>query len=143
MTWRPSRRQDKTCNLVEILALISSSTSHKIVSNTYCGPAGAPVTRATLAGNLGSSGWGIVSMDIPERGLFIGGSWRQPVKGGRYPVICPATEQQVGTIPAATAEDVEAAVAAAQQAVSAKRWTVSSGSYRAQVLRDIASKVSG
>jgi betaine-aldehyde dehydrogenase len=54
--------------------------------------------------------------------------------------VCPATEEVIGTIPAATAEDVEAAVAAADAAVRAKHWTTSSGAYRAKYLRAIAEK---
>jgi len=47
---------------------------------------------------------------IPRRGLFIGGGWREPTLGRRIPVINPATEDTIGDIPAATAEDVDLAV---------------------------------
>lgn len=49
-----------------------------------------------------------------------------------------------GTIPAATAEDVELAVAAARRALSrnkGKDWATASGAVRAKYLRDIAAKV--
>lgn len=75
------------------------------------------------------------------RQLFIGGKWMPPAKGGRFQVVSPITEEVIGTIPAATAEDVEAAVAAADAAVRGKHWTTSSGAYRARYLRAIADKV--
>lgn len=59
----------------------------------------------------------------------------------RVQVVSPITEEVIGTIPAATAEDVEAAVAAADAAVRGKHWTTSSGAYRARYLRAIADKV--
>lgn len=77
---------------------------------------------------------------IPARQLFIGGVWRAPARGARLPVINPATEQAVGTIPAGTAEDVEAAVAAAQECVRGG-WGRTSGRERAALLRAMADKV--
>ena len=41
---------------------------------------------------------------IPERNLWIDGRWVRPVRGGRIDVINPATEQVIGSIPAATGE---------------------------------------
>lgn len=58
-------------------------------------------------------------------------------------MISPATEEQVGTIPAATSEDVEKAVAAAVRCVESNTWTRATGAERARNLRAIASKVSG
>ncbi|KAL4425584.1 hypothetical protein ABPG75_009600 [Micractinium tetrahymenae] len=78
---------------------------------------------------------------VPERDLFIGGAFVPPVRGGRLPVICPFTEQPIGSIPAATAEDVDAAVEAAAAAVAARQWTTSTGAHRARFLRAIADKV--
>lgn len=80
-------------------------------------------------------------MEVPSRQLFYGGTWRAPAKGGRFPVVCPATEVVIGSIPAATSEDVDAAVEAAVAAVKAKQWTTSTGAARAAVLRAIAEKV--
>lgn len=54
-----------------------------------------------------------MAIAIPCRQLFIDGEWREPVKKNRIPVINPSTEQIIGDIPAATAEDVEIAVDAA------------------------------
>ena len=81
--------------------------------------------------------------DIPTRQLYIGGRWVPPARGGRLPCVCPITEQVIGSIPAGTAEDVEAAVAAAQAAVAARSWSGKSGAQRAGYLRAIADKVCG
>jgi hypothetical protein len=35
--------------------------------------------------------------EIPRRGLFIGGGWREPSLGRRLPVVNPATEATIGT----------------------------------------------
>uniref|UniRef100_A0A453C5H6 betaine-aldehyde dehydrogenase n=3 Tax=Aegilops tauschii subsp. strangulata TaxID=200361 RepID=A0A453C5H6_AEGTS len=81
---------------------------------------------------------------IPRRGLFIGGGWREPTLGRRIPVINPATEDTIGDIPAATAEDVELAVAAARSAFlldGGSRWARASGATRAKYLNAIATKI--
>lgn len=81
---------------------------------------------------------------IPTRLLFINGEWREPLLGHRLPIINPATEQPIGTIPAATSEDVEIAVKAAREAFvknKGKDWARTSGKYRAKYLRAIAAKV--
>lgn len=82
-------------------------------------------------------------MDIPTRQLFIGGSWVAPAANGRLPVINPATELAIGSIPAATAPDVEAAVQAALACVHARQWTGFTGGERARYLRAIADKAGG
>ena len=71
--------------------------------------------------------------------LFINGVWQLPALGGTLPVVCPATEQVVGHVGAATAEDVELAVAAAQEAF--KSWRRTSGAERAALLRKVAAGV--
>lgn len=48
--------------------------------------------------------------------LFINGAWVLPVHGGTLPVIDPATEEVFHHIPAATAGDADAAIAAAREA---------------------------
>ncbi|KAL6013649.1 Betaine aldehyde dehydrogenase, chloroplastic [Asimina triloba] len=83
-------------------------------------------------------------ISIPRRELFIDGEWKEPAKKKRIPIINPSTGEVVGDIPAATAEDVELAVAAAQKAFSrnnGRDWSRASGAYRAKYLRAIASKV--
>ncbi|MCO5592683.1 hypothetical protein L7F22_046686 [Adiantum nelumboides] len=86
----------------------------------------------------------MTSIDVPLRQLFIGGEWREPSRGNRLPVVNPATEDSIGTIPAATAEDVEIAVKAAKEAFTrnkGKNWPRTTGAFRAKYLRAIAAKV--
>jgi succinate-semialdehyde dehydrogenase / glutarate-semialdehyde dehydrogenase len=71
-----------------------------------------------------------------EWGLFIGGSWRSAADGGVREVIDPATEEILGWIPVATAADLDAALACAQQAF--EQWRRTSPWERAAVLRKAA-----
>ncbi|XXG59220.1 hypothetical protein AAC387_Pa04g1340 [Persea americana] len=85
-----------------------------------------------------------MAVSIPYRQLFIDGEWKEPIKKKRIPVINPATEEIIGDIPAATAEDVEVAVEAARKALTRNKgrdWARSSGAFRAKYLRAIASKI--
>lgn len=57
----------------------------------------------------------------------------------KFPLVCCT-----GDIPAATVEDVNAAVEAARRALvrnGGKDWSAASGAYRAKFLRAIAAKV--
>ncbi|KAJ9140371.1 hypothetical protein P3X46_031027 [Hevea brasiliensis] len=81
---------------------------------------------------------------VPNRQLFFGGEWREPVLKKRIPIINPSTEEIIGDIPAATAEDVELAVEAARKAFTRNKgrdWAFTSGAYRAKYLRAIAAKI--
>ncbi|GJP32329.1 hypothetical protein CLOM_g16910 [Closterium sp. NIES-68] len=81
---------------------------------------------------------------FPARDLFVAGKWTAPCKAGRLPVVNPATEETIGTIPAATAEDVDVAVQAARGAFRRNGggdWPKTTGSYRAQFLKAIAAQV--
>lgn len=60
--------------------------------------------------------------------------------------MCYLTKYASGSIPAATAEDVELAVDAARKALArnkGKDWRSASGAVRAKYLRAIAAKVGG
>ena len=70
--------------------------------------------------------------------LYINGAWVEPAKGGSLPVIDPATEQVFHHIPAATAEDAEAAVQAARAAFDHGPWPRLNGKERAVYLRAMA-----
>ncbi|CAN4086158.1 unnamed protein product [Withania somnifera] len=83
----------------------------------------------------------IPNIRIPSRQLFIDGEWKEPVSKNRIPVINPATEQIIGDIPAATAEDVDIAVKAARRALGRDDWGSTTGAQRAKYLRAIAAKV--
>lgn len=50
-------------------------------------------------------------------GMYIGGEWRPAVGQDRIQVVNPADEQVIGSVPAGTAEDVDAAVRAARAAL--------------------------
>ncbi|EFJ51737.1 hypothetical protein VOLCADRAFT_73155 [Volvox carteri f. nagariensis] len=78
---------------------------------------------------------------VPARQLYIGGFWVAPIKGQYMDVINPATEQSFAKIPAATSEDVDAAVAAATAAFKSGHWSRTTGAYRAKFLRAIAQKL--
>ncbi|XP_042503059.1 betaine aldehyde dehydrogenase 1, chloroplastic-like [Macadamia integrifolia] len=85
-----------------------------------------------------------MAIPIPSRQLYIDGEWREPLKRKRIPIINPSTEEIIGDIPAATAEDVELAVDSARRAFSRNKgrdWASASGAYRAKYLRAIATKV--
>ncbi|CAI9787274.1 unnamed protein product [Fraxinus pennsylvanica] len=85
-----------------------------------------------------------MATSIPNRQLFIDGEWREPIKRNRIPIINPATEQIIGSIPAATAEDVDVAVEAARKALyrnAGKDWASATGAHRAKYLRAIAAKI--
>ncbi|KAK2996199.1 hypothetical protein RJ639_024896, partial [Escallonia herrerae] len=86
----------------------------------------------------------MMAIPIPSRQLFIDGNWREPVRKTRIPIINPATEQIIGDIPAATAEDVDIAVEAARKALArngGREWASASGAHRAKYLRAIAVKI--
>jgi len=78
-----------------------------------------------------------MSLGKPE--LFIDGVWQLPALGGTLPVVCPASEEVVGHVGAATAADVDLAVAAATRAF--KSWRRTSGAERAALLRKVAAGV--
>ncbi|XP_052176261.1 aminoaldehyde dehydrogenase 2, peroxisomal [Diospyros lotus] len=85
-----------------------------------------------------------MAIPIPSRMLFIDGEWREPVNKKRITIINPSTEEIIGDIPAATAEDVDIAVNAARRALSRNKgrdWASASGAHRAKYLRAIAAKI--
>eukprot|EP00899_Mesostigma_viride_P002931 jgi/Mesvir1/12639/Mv02194-RA.2 len=78
---------------------------------------------------------------IPRRDLYIDGKWTPVASGERLPVINPANEETVGSIPSASADDVDKAVLAARAAFDrdgGKRWSRASGAHRANILLAIA-----
>jgi aldehyde dehydrogenase (NAD+) len=75
-------------------------------------------------------------VDLPK--LFIGGEWVDPSEGGTIEVISPATEEPVGRIGAASAADMDRAVAAARETFDAGVWTEADPAARAAVLRGAA-----
>lgn len=60
---------------------------------------------------------------IPKfEGLYIGGHWTAPVAGEVIEQISPMTERHLGTAPAASAADIDRAVAAARAAFDEGPW---------------------
>ena len=76
---------------------------------------------------------------VPYRHNYIGGDWQAARRGGRIAVVNPANEAVIGSIPAATEEDVQAAVSAASKAFAA--WGKTTGAHRADLLNKIAEQV--
>jgi aldehyde dehydrogenase (NAD+) len=71
--------------------------------------------------------------------FFINGQWAQPHGADALEVINSTTEEVMGRVPAGTAEDIQAAVAAAKAAFPA--WSVTPVAERAQYLEQIAEKL--
>ena len=69
-------------------------------------------------------------------GLLIGGRWQSASDQEIISVMSPVTEQQIGTIPAATREDIERTLVFCQQA--GLEWRKTSAWSRAAILRHTA-----
>ncbi len=69
-------------------------------------------------------------------GLLIGGRWVDPVAGGHFKTINPATEEVLAEVAEAGEEDVEAAVRAARAAF--RTWSRTPGAERAKYLFRVA-----
>ena len=70
-------------------------------------------------------------------GLFIGGDFVEPKKGGYFPTYNPATEAKLSEIAAATEEDVDKAVGCAREAYE-KTWSRLSPANRGKFIYRIA-----
>ncbi|WP_406267851.1 aldehyde dehydrogenase [Nocardia sp. NBC_00881] len=66
--------------------------------------------------------------------LFIGGRWTAPATAERVQVLSPATVEPVGSVPAVSRADVDAAVAAARHAFDHGPWPSTPPEERAEVL---------
>jgi betaine-aldehyde dehydrogenase len=69
---------------------------------------------------------------------FIGGGWIDAAEGGVEDILNPATAAAIGTMAASTAADVDAAVAAAREALPA--WRAQTPAARAQALFAVADR---
>jgi betaine-aldehyde dehydrogenase len=70
--------------------------------------------------------------------LHIDGQWVEPALGGRFSTFDPSDESLLAQIAAATAQDIDLAVAAARRAFDQGPWPRLAGAERAAVLRRIA-----
>ena len=72
-------------------------------------------------------------------GNFIGGEWKEPVKGQYFENITPVTGQAFCEIPRSTSEDIEKALDAAHGAKAS--WGKTSTTERANMLNKIADRI--
>lgn len=72
-------------------------------------------------------------MNVHEE-LLVGGEWRKPVSKAQIGVVSPSTEEVIGQVPDAGAEDVDAAVRAARRAFDQGAWRAMTIAERADVL---------
>jgi acyl-CoA reductase-like NAD-dependent aldehyde dehydrogenase len=73
--------------------------------------------------------------------LLIGGEWVEPESGKSFAAEDPATGEQLLEVAEAGKEDVDKAVAAAQEAVAKKKWASLKPSERGQILWKIADAI--
>jgi phenylacetaldehyde dehydrogenase len=72
-----------------------------------------------------------------EHKLFINGQWQAAKSGETYPIIDPATEAQISTIQLAGADDIDAAVAAANKAFKGE-WSKLTSYQRTRMMLKLA-----
>jgi aldehyde dehydrogenase (NAD+) len=73
--------------------------------------------------------------------LYVDGAWRRADGAGRLPVVDPATEETWGSVPDASPQDVDDAMAAAVRAFRTGPWPRMTPSERAEVLLRMADEV--
>src|SRR2546423_12378257 len=71
--------------------------------------------------------------------MLIGGEWRRAASSEEIEVVNPATEEVVGSVPAADVADVELAVATAKRAFP--EWSRTDTEKRAHILADAAAAI--
>ncbi|OKJ29730.1 aldehyde dehydrogenase family protein [Streptomyces sp. CB01580] len=84
-----------------------------------------------------------MTRDAPTRtreAFWIGGHWARPLGDGAIDVVDPSTERPLGSVPAGTAADAEAAAAAARQALP--RWSATPVSERLGFLERLVAGLS-
>ncbi|HEY4277290.1 MAG TPA: aldehyde dehydrogenase family protein [Conexibacter sp.] len=86
---------------------------------------------------VGATVAGVEVPRVPTQ-LFIGGEWRDAADGGTLAVVAPATEEALPSIAAASAADVDAAVAAARAQVDGGAWSQLTGADRGLLLFRLA-----
>ena len=77
---------------------------------------------------------GAIEIPLPRTELLIDGGWRPAADGASFAVVDPATEEEITTVAAASAEDVDAAVVAAREALETGPWSRMAGPERARLL---------
>lgn len=75
----------------------------------------------------------MTTLSVETRKMLVGGEWRAAASGETMPVINPATEEVIATVPVAGREDLDAAVAAARAAFEGP-WSGLSARERGRLL---------
>ncbi len=75
---------------------------------------------------------------LPDHQMFIGGAWVGSHSGRNYPLVNPATGQVLAHVPKGDAEDVSAAVDAAERAFEDPEWRDMDPSKRGRLLIKVA-----
>ena len=73
--------------------------------------------------------------------LFIAGRWATPASGRRIEIISPITERRIGSVPAASEADVDAAVKAARACFDSGAWPGLSPGERADAMLRVANEI--
>src|SRR3954451_5705989 len=74
-------------------------------------------------------------------GFYIDGEWRPPSSTDALDVISPATGERIGGGPAASTDDMDAAVEAARRAFYETDWASRPVHERAELCRNLASAI--
>jgi betaine-aldehyde dehydrogenase len=77
-------------------------------------------------------------VQLPQRGLFIDGTWRDAQDAATFDVVNPATGEALTTLASASTADVDAAVQAARRQFDGGHWSRLSGPDRAKLLWRVA-----
>ena len=80
----------------------------------------------------------VADRSLQPKGNLIDGQWQQAAGGATLPVHDPATGEQIATIPASSAADLGAAVAAARKSFVAGSWSRIAPSERGRTLWRLA-----
>jgi len=73
-------------------------------------------------------------MSVARDAFFIGNQWVKPASDRRFTLINASTEESLGTVPEAVEADIDAAVAAARGALTAKGWADIGPAGRAEIM---------
>src|SRR3954451_4902371 len=71
---------------------------------------------------------------VEEKRMLIGGSPQESSDGKTFETLDPSTGEPLATVPEATADDVDAAVAAARAAFESQEWSGLPAAARAKLL---------
>src|SRR5262245_8537180 len=78
---------------------------------------------------------------LSRESFFIAGQWAAPASTARCPVVSPSSETEIGEVPAATAVDIDRAVAAARGAFERGAWPRMTAGERAGLLARAAEQL--